>query len=135
MKGNVDDGNAGVFTGLSKNPYGKPYGDMGYGSSALFESLFNDGIHLVTGIKSNMKKRLMSLRDKILPHKRSVVETGNDEPKNICRAEHSRHGSTINFPMNLLSTLATYCFLIKNRNSIRPGKIRRTIGYVPPKHN
>jgi hypothetical protein len=87
----------------------KPYEDKGYGSSALFESLFNDGIHLVTGIKNNMKNRLMSLKDKILLCKRSIIETGNDELKKNCRAERSGRGSTINF----LSALAAYCFFDK----------------------
>jgi hypothetical protein len=80
---------------LSKDLFGKLYGDKGYISAALFESLFNDGIHLVTGIKSNMKNRLMTLRDKILLRKRSVIETINDELKNIAQIEHSRHRSTI----------------------------------------
>lgn len=33
----------------------------------------------------------MSLRDKILLRKRSVIETINDKLKNICQIEHSRH--------------------------------------------
>ncbi|KAA6305472.1 hypothetical protein EZS27_042875, partial [termite gut metagenome] len=45
--------------------------------------LFNEGIHLVTGIKKNMKNRLMSVNDKILLRKRSIIETINDELKNI----------------------------------------------------
>jgi hypothetical protein len=112
-KGNVDDRNINVLRVWSENMFGKLYGDKGYISSALFESLFNDGIHLVTGIKSNMKNRLMSLRDKILLRKRSVIETINDELKNICQVEHSRLRSTINFLMNLLSALAAYCFFDK----------------------
>ncbi|MDR2361298.1 MAG: transposase [Prevotellaceae bacterium] len=43
-------------------------------------------VHLVSGIKSNMKNRLMSLRDRIILQKRSVIETINDELKNICQA-------------------------------------------------
>jgi hypothetical protein len=112
-KGNVDDRNVNVFKVLSENLFGKLYGDKGYISASLFEYLFNDGIHLVTGIKSNMKNRLMSLRDKILLRKRSVIETINDELKNICQIEHSRHRSVINFLINLLSALAAYCFFDK----------------------
>jgi hypothetical protein len=98
---------------LSENLFGKLYGDRGYISAALFASLLNDGIHPVTGSKSNMKNRLMSLRDKILLRKRSVIETINYELKNICQIEHSRHRSTVNFLMNLLSALAAYCFFDK----------------------
>jgi hypothetical protein len=54
-------------------------------------------LHLVTGIKSNMKNPLMTMRDKILLRKRSVIETINDELKNICEVEHSRHRSPLLF--------------------------------------
>jgi hypothetical protein len=72
-KGNVDHRNTDVFNVLSKDLFGKLYGDKGYISSSLFELLFNDGVHLVTGIRNNMKNRLMGLRDKILLRKRSVT--------------------------------------------------------------
>ena len=55
----------------------------------------------------------MSLRDKILLRKRSVIETINDELKNICQIEHSRHRGTANFLMNLLAGIAAYCFFDK----------------------
>lgn len=71
-KGNIDDRNTYVFNVLSKELFGKLYADKGYISASLFETLFNEGIHLVTGIKSNMKNKLMGLRDKILLRKRSV---------------------------------------------------------------
>ena len=60
-----------------------------------------------------MKNRLMSMRDRILLRKRSVIETINDELKNICQIEHSRHRGTANFLINLLSGLAAYCFFDK----------------------
>ena len=112
-KGNVDDRNPMVFKVLGKDLFGKLYGDKGYISSSLFEVLFNDGVHLVTGIRSNMKNRLMSFRDRILLRKRSVIETINDELKNICQIEHSRHRGTANFLMNLLAGIAAYCFFDK----------------------
>jgi hypothetical protein len=61
---------------------------MGYISPSLFELLPDNGVHPVTGIKSNMKNRIMSLRDRILLRKRSVIETMNDGLKNICQVEH-----------------------------------------------
>ena len=112
-RGNVDDRNKDALKVLSKDLFGKLYGDKGYISSSLFEMLFNDGIHLVTGIRSNMKNRLMSLRDKILLRKRSVIETINDELKNTCQVEHSRHRGTVNFLMNLLAAITAYCFFDK----------------------
>ena len=85
----------------------------GYISSSLFETLFDNGVHLVTGMKNNMKNRLMSLYDKIMLRKRSVIETINDQLKNICEVEHSRHRAVHNFVMNLISALAAYCFFDK----------------------
>jgi hypothetical protein len=93
--------------------FGKLYGDKGYISSSLFSMLFDNGVHIVTGIKSNMKNHLMPLRDKIMLRKRSVIETINDELKNICQIEYSRHRSPINFLINLLAGLGAYCFFEK----------------------
>ena len=72
---NTDDRDLSVINPLIKKLSGKLYGDKGYISAALTELLFQDGLHLVTGIKNNMKNRLMTLRDKILLRKRSVIET------------------------------------------------------------
>ena len=98
---------------MTKKLFGKLFADKGYISQPLFEMLFNDGVHIVTGIKSKMKNRLMPLLDKILLRKRSVIETINDELKNICDIEHSRHRSIHNFIINLLAALAAYSFFDK----------------------
>ena len=111
--GNVDDRDPNTLKTLTKELFGKLFGDKGYISASLFEMLFNEGIHLVIGIKSNMKNRFMSFRDKILLRKRSVIETINDELKNICQVEHTRHRAMHNFIMNLISALAAYCFFDK----------------------
>jgi hypothetical protein len=110
---NVDDRNPNVLKTLTKKLFGKLFGDKGYISASLFETLFNDGIHLLTGIRSNMKNSLMSMYDKILLRKRSVIETINDQLKNICEIEHSRHRAMHNFVMNLISALTAYCFFDK----------------------
>ena len=92
---------------------GKLYGDKGYLGKGLTELLFVDGLHLVTSIRNNMKNVLMELKDKILLRKRSVIETVNDELKNLCQIEHSRHRSFSNFIANTISALIAYCFLPK----------------------
>src|SRR5690625_2382960 len=76
--------------------------------------LFDDGLHLVTGIRNNMKNVFMTMRDKILLRKRSVIETINDQLKNICQAEHSRHSSFGNFITNLFTSLIAYSYQDKN---------------------
>jgi len=111
--GNVDDRDPRTLNVLTKKLFGKLFGDKGYISASLFETLFNNGVHLVTGMRNNMKNRLMSLYDKIMLRKRSVIETINDELKNICEVEHSRHRAVHNFVMNLISALAAYCFFDK----------------------
>ena len=112
-KANVDDRNPEVFNRLTDNVFGKLFADKGYISQGLFERLFNDGIEIVTGLKCNMKNTLMPLYDKILLRKRSVIETINDELKNVAQLVHSRHRSVFNFAMNVLSVLAAYSFYEK----------------------
>ena len=65
------------------------------------------------GIPSLHPDTLMELKDRILLRKRSVIETVNDELKNICQIEHSRHRSFTNFITNLLAGIAAYCFFPK----------------------
>ena len=112
-KANVDDRNDDVFNRLSDNVFGKLFADKGYISQKLFDRLFNDGINLVTGLKCNMKNKLIPLYDKILLRKRSVIETINDELKNVAQLVHSRHRSVYNFCMNVLSVLVAYSFYEK----------------------
>ena len=50
--------------------------------------------------KNNMKNSLMTIADKILLRKRALIETVNDELKNIAQIEHSRHRSFNNFIAN-----------------------------------
>jgi hypothetical protein len=109
----VDDRNPQTMKTLTKKLFGKLFADSGYISKNLFEMLFRNGIQLVTGIKNNMKNRLMPLFDRILLRKRSVIETINDELKNICDIELSRHRSVNNFIMNLIAALGAYCFFEK----------------------
>lgn len=112
-KGNVDDRGSEVFNVLSRKLFVDLFADKGYISKKLFDILWDEGIHLVTGIRSNMKSQLMGIREKILLHKRSVIETINDELKNICQIEHSRHRGRGNFLMNLVSGIAAYCLFNK----------------------
>ena len=72
-----------------------------------------DGIQLITSIRNNMKNSLMEMSDKILLRKRSVIETVNDELKNICQVEHSRHRSVASFMTNLVAGIIAYNFLPK----------------------
>ena len=93
--------------------FGKLFADKGYIGKELAQLLFVDGVQIITQVKNNMKNCLMTMSDKILLRKRSVIETVNDELKNICQVEHSRHRSFGNFLTNLISGLLAYSFLPK----------------------
>ena len=112
-QGNVDDREPLKNERFIESIKGKLYGDKGYLSKELTNILFVDGLHLVTNIRNNMKNCLMELKDKIMLRKRSVIETINDELKNMCQVEHSRHRSFGNFITNMLSGLIAYSFFPK----------------------
>lgn len=112
-QGNVDDREPLKDKRFHDNVFGKLIGDKGYICKTLFEQLFINGIHLITKIRKNMKNSLMHIHDKILLRKRGIIETVNDELKNICQIEHTRHRSFNNFLTNLLSGLIAYSFFPK----------------------
>lgn len=104
--GNVSD--VSVVEILSKGIFGKLFGDKGYISAKLSTNLLKRGLELFTTIRSNMKQKLMRLTDKILLRKRCLIETVNDQLKNISQIEHTRHRSPENFLINLLAGIAAY---------------------------
>ena len=113
---NVDDREPLKNESFLKAIFGKLFADKGYISKKLTDILFVSGIHLVTSIRNNMKNSLMTMSDKILLRKRSVIETVNDELKNICQVEHSRHRSFTNFIANMVAGLIAYSFFPKKPN-------------------
>ena len=106
--GNVDDRKP--VRELSKKLFGKLFGDKGYISADLGNDLLEQGVQLITKLKSNMKNKLVPIMDKILLRKRGIIETVIDQLKNISQIEHSRHRSPINFIVNLFAGLIAYTF-------------------------
>lgn len=92
---------------------GKVFGDRGYISQALFADLFAHGVRLITKVRKDMKNKLLPLMDKLLLRKRSLIETVNDQLKNISQIEHSRHRSVANFLVNLVAGLIAYTYQAK----------------------
>ena len=111
--GDIDDRKPLEYKAFIDFIHGKLFGDKGYISKNLFQRLFVDGIQLITKLKSNMKGCLMSVSDRLLLRKRAIIETVNDELKNIAQVEHSRHRCFDNFIVNLLGAIAAYCLLSK----------------------
>ena len=104
--GNISD--VSVVESLSKGIFGKMFGDKGYISSELGKNLLKQGLELFTSVRSNMKQKLMNIEDKLLLRKRSLIETVNDQLKNISQIEHTRHRGIGNFLVNLLAGLTAY---------------------------
>ena len=120
--GNVDDRKP--VPHMVRKLFGKLFADKGYISKKLFEELLRTfNIQLITGVRSNMKNRLMPWMDKLLLRKRAIVETIIDQLKNISQIEHSRHRSPINFLVNLICGLIAYCH--------RPKKPSLGLGTLP----
>jgi hypothetical protein len=103
-----------VLDEITQHLKGKLYADKGYISRALFSQLWQRGLHLITGIRRNMRNYLMPLADKLLLRKRFVIETVLDTLKSEMGLEHSRHSSVMNAMVHILSCLVASAF--------RPGK-------------
>lgn len=104
--GNVADISA--LESLSKGIFGKLFGDKGYISADIAKKLFERGLKLFTSFRNKMKNKLIEIKDKILLRKRVLVETVNDQLKNISQLEHTRHRSVGNFFVNALGAIAAY---------------------------
>ena len=104
--GNVDDRRP--VPKLVAQLRGKLFADKGYLSAPLANQLRQQGIELVTKVRKNMANRLLSLSDKWLLRRRAIIETINDQLKNISQIEHTRHRSPINFLINLVCGLIAY---------------------------
>ncbi len=91
---------------LSKEIFGKLFGDKAYISADLAKKLLKQVLELFTMLRSNMKPKLIKLTDKAL--QRAIIETVNDQLKNISQIEHTRHRSAANFLINLLAEISAY---------------------------
>ncbi|MFT4836127.1 MAG: hypothetical protein ACI9IJ_001046, partial [Psychromonas sp.] len=94
---------------LCKNLTGKLYADKGYIGKKLAEKLSKTDVDLVTTVRENMKAKVISAFDRAMLSKRYIIETINDQLKNISQIEHSRHRSSTGFMINLMSGLVAYC--------------------------
>jgi Transposase DDE domain len=110
--GNIADSS--VLDEITRHLTGKLYADKGYISSEMFHTLWQRGLHLITGIRRNMRNHLMLLGDKIMLRKRFVIETVLDILKSEMGLEHTRHRSPVNAMVHVLSCLLAYAY--------RPGK-------------
>ena len=101
--GNIDDRKP--VPQLAQRLFGKLFGDKGYLSQPLFDQLLAQGVQLITPLRKNMKNRLIPLADRLLARKRALIETINDQLKNISQIAHTRHRSVDNFAVNVVTGL------------------------------
>lgn len=101
--GNLDDRQP--LPQMARGIIGKLFGDKGYLSQPLVADLLQQGLHLVTAVRKNMANRLMLLADKLFLRKRAILETIQDQFKDISQIEHSRHRSWANFLVNVVAGL------------------------------
>jgi Transposase DDE domain len=84
--GNVDDRRP--LLRLVRRLFGKLFGDKGYISAPLAQRLLLDqDLRLITKLRTNMRNVLMALSDKLLLRKRALIESINDQLKNVSQIE------------------------------------------------
>lgn len=108
---NVADNNIHQLLKLFDKLQGWVFADKGFISQPALEQLLQKGLHLVTGIRTNMKNKLMNFTQKLLLKKRGMIESINDILKSVCDIEHTRHRSPINALLNLFAGICAYSFL------------------------
>ncbi|MEL0659863.1 IS982 family transposase [Psychromonas arctica] len=109
---NISPGNTNDRTpipDLCRNLTGKLYADKGYIGNKLTEKLKRSDIDLVTTVRKNMKRKVISAFDRAMLSKRYIIETVNGQLKNISQIEHSRHRSEAGFMLNVISGIVAYC--------------------------
>jgi hypothetical protein len=118
---NVADNNADLLAELFRKLKGKVVGDKGY-LSTFFEVFYEQGVQLITKIRSNMKNKMMDMQDKLLLKKRPVIEAVNDILMSVCDIDHTRHRSPTNAFCNVWGAIIAYHYL-PNKPSILLQKI------------
>lgn len=79
--GNVDDRKP--VPALLADRFGKVFGDKGYLSKLLKQTLLDEGVELITKIRKDMKPHILPPLDRLLLRKRAIIESVIDQLKNI----------------------------------------------------
>jgi len=108
---NVADNNIDQMVKLFDKLQGWLFADKGFINQSAFEQLLQKGLQVVTGIRTNMKNKLMNFNQKLLLKKRGMIESINDILKTVCDIEHTRHRSPINALLNIFAGICAYTFL------------------------
>lgn len=107
---NISDNNKELLSQMLEGLQGHCYGDKGY-LSKLFEHFYEQGLKLVTKIRSNMKNKLMDMSERMWLCKRAIIESVNDILMTVCDIEHTRHRSPVNAVCHMFGAIIAYNFL------------------------
>ena len=108
-----------VLKYLTKDLKGILLEDNGYLGKEKAEVLAARGLKILTPSRKNMKnKPIQTEEEKQLLSRRGLIETVNDQLKNLHQIEHSRHRSVNNFMVNIMAAVVAYC-LTPNKPTFR----------------
>lgn len=110
--GNVADNNQALLKKLFSHLQGTCVGDKGY-LSKLFGFFYENGLHLLTKPKKNMKNKIVIPQHNELLNKRGLIESVFDILTSICDIEHTRHRKPDNAFVHILAGLVAYQHLDK----------------------
>ena len=110
---------------LTKGLQGKLLADKGYISKEWFNKLWKRGLHILHGIRKNMKNYLRPLYEKFLMRKRFLIETVFGVLKENMGLEHTRHRNVENAFVHILSCLVSYCLREKKPKMKFPKRLEK----------
>ena len=84
--------------------------------------LKNNDVDLITTVRKNMKEKVISTFDMVMLSMRYIIETVNDQLKNLTQIEHNCHRSKTGFMLNVMSEIVSYC-LKKQKPQIKISKV------------
>jgi hypothetical protein len=127
-RGNIDDRKP--IETLFKGLQGLAAGDKGYISKQHQEILERQGLHLITKLRRNMKKKVFSAFEKFFLAHRGLIEIVIEQLKMLCQIEHTRHRKPINFFVNVLSGLVAY-ILRPRKPKLNLDKLQQNYALIP----
>ncbi len=104
---------------LTKNLFGKLFGDKGYLGKNLMQLLLKRGLHLMTRVRKNMKTIPMNSADKILLNARNMVETIIGNIKEFSGLNIPKHRSITNAFINICASVISH-----QLNPIKPKNLQ-----------
>ncbi len=73
------------------------------------DAMHENHVDLVISVRKNIKAKAVLVCDRAMLSKRYIIETINDQLKNISQIEHSRHRSEAGFMLNVITGIVAYC--------------------------